>query len=72
MSSADLVYQTQAIDLMGLDAAAKVQIHVGSMYGDKRLIMGWVVEKYALLDEVIKNCLVIENDERQYTIRDCF
>jgi UV DNA damage endonuclease len=70
-SIADLVYQTQVLDLMGLDATAKVQIHVGGVYGDKRLSMDRFAEKYTLLDEVIKNRLVIENDERLYTIRDC-
>ncbi len=70
-SIADLVYQVKVLDLMGLDTTAKVQIHVGGLYGDKPLSMDRFSEKYALLDPVIKNRLVIENDERLYTIEDC-
>ena len=70
-SIADLVYQTQVLDLMGLDTTAKVQIHVGGAYGNKPLSMDRFADRYELLDPVIKNRLVIENDERQYTIKDC-
>ncbi len=70
-SIADLVYQTQVLDLMGLDPTAKVQIHVGGAYGDKPLSMDRFADRYELLDPVIKNRLVIENDERLYTISDC-
>ncbi|MHB8164781.1 MAG: UV DNA damage repair endonuclease UvsE [Methanoregula sp.] len=70
-SIADLVYQVQVLDLMGLDRAAKVQIHVGGVYGDKLLSMDRFVDQYELLDPAIRNRLVIENDERLYTIRDC-
>jgi UV DNA damage endonuclease len=70
-SIADLVYQTQVLDLMGLDTTAKVQIHLGGMYGDKPLSMDRFVKKYELLDPAIRNRLVIENDERLYTIEDC-
>jgi len=70
-SIADLVYQVNVLDLMGLDRSAKVQIHVGGVYGDKPLSMDRFVDQYELLDPVIKNRLVIENDERSYTIRDC-
>jgi UV DNA damage endonuclease len=70
-SIADLVYQTQVLDLMGLDTTAKVQIHLGGMYGNKPLSMDRFVEKYELLDQAIRNRLVIENDERLYTIEDC-
>lgn len=70
-SIADLVYQTQVLDLMGLNTTAKVQIHVGGVYGDKPLSMDRFSSNYELLDTAIKNRLVIENDERLYTISDC-
>jgi len=70
-SITDLVYQTQVLDLMGLDRTAKVQIHIGGVYGDKPLSMDRFADRYDLLDPVIKNRLVIENDERLYTINDC-
>jgi UV DNA damage endonuclease len=70
-SIADLVYQTQVLDLMGLDRTAKVQIHVGGAYGDKTVSIDRFVNRYELLDPVIRQRLVIENDERLYTICDC-
>jgi UV DNA damage endonuclease len=70
-SIADLVYQTQVLDLMGLDTTAKVQIHVGGVYGNKPLSMDRFADRYALLDPAIRKRLVIENDERSYSIKDC-
>lgn len=70
-SIADLEYQTKVLDLMGLDTTAKVQVHVGGVYGDKPASMDRFSDKYELLDTAIKNRLVIENDERLYTISDC-
>ena len=70
-SIADLVYQVQVLDLMELDSSAKVQIHVGGVYGDKTAGIDRFVMRYELLDPSIRSRLVIENDERLYTISDC-
>ena len=70
-SIADLGYQVQLLDLMGLDRSAKVQVHVGGVYGDKPAAIDRFVKQYDLLDTTIRNRLVIENDERLYTLSDC-
>jgi UV DNA damage endonuclease len=70
-SIADLTYQTQILDLMGLDPSAKVQVHVGGMYGDKQTAIERFLKQYDTLDSAIQERLVIENDERLYSIRDC-
>jgi UV DNA damage endonuclease len=70
-SIADLQYQVQILDLMGLDTSAKIQIHVGGVYGDKKGSMERFVENYHALDTAILRRLVIENDERLYTVADC-
>ena len=70
-SIADLVYQGQVLDLMGLDDSAKLQIHIGGVYRDKTASMERFIEIYERLDETIRRRLVIENDERLYTISDC-
>jgi UV DNA damage endonuclease len=67
----DLVYQVQVLDLMGLDPSAKVQVHVGGVYGDKPAGIDRFVKQYDLLDTAIRNRLVIENDERLYSLSDC-
>ena len=49
-SIADLVYQVQVLDLMGLDDSAKVQVHVGGVYGNKTAIIERFIKRYELLD----------------------
>jgi len=70
-SIADLGYQVQLLDLMGLDRSAKVQVHVGGVYGDKPAAIDRFVKQYDLLDTAIRDRLVIENDERLYSLSDC-
>lgn len=70
-SIADLTYQAQILDLMELDDSAKLQIHAGGVYGDKTASMERFVDTYEHLDDTITRRLVLENDERLYTISDC-
>jgi UV DNA damage endonuclease len=70
-SIADLTYQAQVLDLMELDNSAKLQIHVGGVYGDKTASMKRFIDNYEHIDDLVKRRLVIENDERMYTISDC-
>ncbi|HUW85764.1 MAG TPA: UV DNA damage repair endonuclease UvsE, partial [Methanoregula sp.] len=70
-SIADLIYQVQVLDALGLDNSAKLQIHVGGVYGDKTSSIERFIKNYERLDDSIKRRLVIENDERLYTIADC-
>ncbi|PKL65440.1 MAG: UV DNA damage repair endonuclease UvsE [Methanomicrobiales archaeon HGW-Methanomicrobiales-3] len=67
----ELAYQSAVLDLMGLDRTAKIQIHVGGVYGDKAASMDRFVENYSQLDKTIRARLVIENDERLYAVADC-
>jgi UV DNA damage endonuclease len=70
-SIADLTCQAGILDLMELNSTAKLQIHAGGMYGDKIASMERFVSNYQQLDDSIKSRLVVENDERFYTISDC-
>jgi UV DNA damage endonuclease len=70
-SIADLEYQVQVLDLMGLGNSAKVQVHVGGVYGNKPASMDRFVKQYSMLDPAIRSRLVIENDERLYMLSDC-
>jgi len=70
-SIAELAYQVRVLDLLGLDNSAKVQVHVGGVYGNKTASMDRFVKRFELLDPSIRSRLVIENDERLYTISDC-
>jgi len=67
----ELRYHAEVLDLMGLDASAKIQIHGGGVYGDKRESLKRFVDRFTKIDEGITERLVVENDERSYTVEDC-
>jgi UV DNA damage endonuclease len=67
----ELLYHTEILDLMGLDASAKIQIHLGGVYGDKAKSMSRFVERYAEIGQSIRRRLVLENDETSYSLSDC-
>jgi UV DNA damage endonuclease len=67
----ELVYHAEVLDLMGLDATHKIQIHVGGVYGDKAASMARFATRYRKLPSRVKKRLVVENDERSYGLADC-
>lgn len=67
----ELKYHSDAMEAMKLDKTHKIQIHVGGVYGDKKGSIKRFIERYHDLDETIKKRLVIENDDRSYSVSDC-
>ncbi|RYF09659.1 MAG: UV DNA damage repair endonuclease UvsE [Deltaproteobacteria bacterium] len=68
----ELIYQGSMLDLMELDSTAKLQIHAGGAYGDKGAALArWVETFHTLLPEAVKTRLVVENDDRLYSLREC-
>jgi UV DNA damage endonuclease len=66
----DLRYHGFFLDAMGLGAEHKIILHIGGIYGDKPAAVKRFIQQYRCLDVTIRNRLVIENDDRQYTISD--
>lgn len=70
-SIAELRYHAEVLDLMGLDATAKIQLHVGGIYGNRQESMDRFVRVYDRLDPVLIRRLVLENDEQRFPAADC-
>ena len=68
---AELMYHVDVLDLFGLGRDAKVQVHVGGVYGDRQGSMERFIETYGTLDPLLRRRLVIENDDNRYTAADC-
>jgi UV DNA damage endonuclease len=66
----DLKYQTKVLDCMGLDSKNKIILHIGGKYEDKKQSMERFIKEYNKLPQNIKKRLVIENDDRNYTVED--
>lgn len=67
---ADLDYHVDLLEALGTDSTHKLILHIGGVYGDKAAAVERFVLNYERLDERLKKRLVIENDDRLYTIGD--
>jgi UV DNA damage endonuclease len=70
-SVAELEYHCAVLDTMGLPAHAKVQLHVGGVYGDKGSALNRFADTCASLAPAVRKRLVIENDDRLFALADC-
>lgn len=67
----ELRYHADFLNMLGLDKSAKMQIHIGGVYGDKKQAIERFVSNYQKLPKNIKDRLVIENDHINYSLKDC-
>jgi UV DNA damage endonuclease len=71
----ELKYHSSVLDAMCLDETAKIQIHVGELYKNKQEATDRFVITFnkisKFVDSSIKKRLVIENDDRLYSLKDC-
>ncbi len=66
----ELEYHTAVLDALGVDNSHKIVIHLGGIYQDKRESLSRFIDNCKRLDSRIRARLVIENDERCYTVAD--
>ncbi len=70
-SVAELSYHAALLDALALNTSAKIQLHVGGVYGDKAASTARFIKRFALLPPAVQRRLAIENDERLYGVADC-
>jgi UV DNA damage endonuclease len=70
-SVAELDYHARVLDLLGLDGTARIQIHAGGVYNDKAASLDRFCTRFERLAKPVRRRLVVENDERLYSIADC-
>lgn len=70
-SRRELAYHCEILELLGTDHSAKVQIHLGGVYGDRAASLARFITRFHLLEDRTKARLVVENDDRNYTLSEC-
>jgi UV DNA damage endonuclease len=66
----DLAYHTRFLTALETTKSSKIILHIGGVYGDKKTAIKKFEENYALLNQAIKDRLIIENDDKSYNIDD--
>ncbi|BCN31820.1 UV DNA damage repair endonuclease UvsE [Anaeromicropila herbilytica] len=69
-SIADLEYHCRFLDSMEVDYTNKIVLHVGGVYGNKEDAMNKFIHNFDRLSDSLKRRLVIENDDKSYTIEE--
>ncbi len=68
----ELEYHCELLDSMDLPYNAKIQIHGGGVYGNKEKAKKNFVNNFSkFVEGNLKKRLVIENDDRSYSLKDC-
>lgn len=66
----DLDYHDKVLTMLGVNQEHKIVLHIGGVYDDKKAALSRFVEQSRRLPERIRSRLVIENDERAFSIED--
>ena len=69
-SVAELTYHARVLDVLGTDASAKIILHWGGTFGDKRASLARFIDHGRRLPEAIRRRLALENDEKSYTVEE--
>lgn len=66
----DLNYHACFLESLGVGADHKIILHIGGVYNNKKQAIKRFLKNYERLEETVKKRLVIENDDKSYTIKD--
>ncbi|NLT18681.1 MAG: UV DNA damage endonuclease [Firmicutes bacterium ADurb.Bin080] len=66
----DLEYHDKVLSLLNVNGENKIILHVGGVYGNKKVAIDRFKSNYKELSQNIKDRLVIENDDKLFNILD--
>lgn len=69
-SLAELDYHARFLQSLGLGSAHKIILHVGGTYGDKPASLERFIERCRSLPEAVHSRMVVENDEKSFSLAD--
>jgi UV DNA damage endonuclease len=68
---ADLSHHVDILNAMDIDQNGVIIVHIGGTYQSKKQTIKRWIEQFHMLPDPVKQRLVIENCERNYSIADC-
>lgn len=66
----DLNYHARVLDCLGVGPENKIILHIGGVYEDKKRAVDRFITNYQKLEDNVKHRLVIENDDKSYSINE--
>ncbi len=66
----DLEYHNRLLKCLKCDYKSKMVLHIGGVYSDKKTAIERFIENFKKLNPEIQKRLIIENDDKSYTIDD--
>src|SRR3712207_550835 len=69
-SIADIEYHAKLLDSLGLDYTHKIVLHIGGVYNSKSEAINRFKNNFKKLSSSAKKRLILENDEKMYSIED--
>ena len=69
-SIAELEYHARLLDTLNVDHRHKIIVHLGGVFGDKTASMNRFIKNFARLSASALGRVIIENDEKSYTLAD--
>lgn len=67
----ELKMHADIFDIMGLDYNSILVVHGGGVYGDKEKTIDRWISNFKLLPQNVQKRLVLENDEKNFSVIDC-
>jgi UV DNA damage endonuclease len=66
----DLIYHENVLTCLGIGPEHKIILHIGGVYGDKKLAVNRFISRYKELNPAVQSRLVLENDDKLFHIQD--